>query len=203
MSIKLYLLALADVSKRTRFSKGSGVDPDTDTITPFGKAFYKREASYFVIPYVLLVLINLIVSAGSAAFWSIPAAAAAQVLRQFYIHLSYLHLFDPTWYRLPTLYGLIASAFVLLLLLQSLAAMAWVIATKWIVIGRRKEGSCAWDTHSYCMFYLMVPPLRVAYVCRTIGQRWQLHLTLSRLLYRGHGNGGVLAPLTGSAYIVW
>ena len=35
------------------------------------------------------------------------------------------------------------------------------------------------------------------------GQRWQLHLTLSRVLYRGHGNGGVLAPITGSAYIVW
>ena len=35
------------------------------------------------------------------------------------------------------------------------------------------------------------------------GQRWQLHLTLCRLLYRGHGNGGVLGPLTGSAYIVW
>ena len=35
------------------------------------------------------------------------------------------------------------------------------------------------------------------------GQRWQLHLTLSRLLYRGHGNGGVLGPITGSAYIVW
>lgn len=41
-----------------------------------------------------------------------------------------------------------------------------------------------YDTHSYC-------------------QRWQLHLTLSRLLYRGHGNGGVLGPITGSVYIVW
>ena len=36
-----------------------------------------------------------------------------------------------------------------------------------------------------------------------LGQRWQLHLTLSKPLYRGHGNGGVLATLTGSAYIVW
>ena len=35
------------------------------------------------------------------------------------------------------------------------------------------------------------------------GQRWQLHLTLMRLLHRGRGIGGVLAPLTGSAYMVW
>jgi hypothetical protein len=37
----------------------------------------------------------------------------------------------------------------------------------------------------------------------SLGQRWQLHLTLSKPLYRGHGNGGVLGTLTGSAYIVW
>ena len=35
------------------------------------------------------------------------------------------------------------------------------------------------------------------------GQRWQTHLTLSRPLNRGRGIGGVLAPLAGSAYMVW
>lgn len=98
------------------------------------------------------MLINLVVSAGSAAFWSIPAVAAAQVLHQFMIHLDRLGLFAAHWYRPGVMYGLIAMCFVVLLLLQSLIAMAWVIATKWIVIGRRHEGSCAWDTHSYCKY---------------------------------------------------
>ena len=93
--------------------------------------------------------------------------------------------------------------FVGLLLLQSLLAMAWVIGTKWLVIGRRHEGSCAWDTHSYCKLFSLLVISGQSLTVRRAGQRWQLHLTLSRLLYRGHGNGGVLAPITGSAYIVW
>lgn len=168
-----------------RFAAGfKDVDPNSDTTTPFGRAFYKREADYFVFPYFLLVLINIIVGACSAAYWSISAVAAAQVLRQLQIHLPQLHLFKDSWYRFGTVYGLIAVSFVIVLNLQALGALLWVILTKWIVIGRRREGPYHWDKSSYC-------------------QRWQLHLVLSRPLHRGYGNGGVLAPLTGSAYIVW
>jgi hypothetical protein len=59
-----------------------------------------------------------------------------------------------------------------------------VILTKWIIIGRRRDGRYPWDKSSYC-------------------QRWQIHLALSRFIYKGYGNGGVLAPLTGTIYIVW
>lgn len=36
-----------------------------------------------------------------------------------------------------------------------------------------------------------------------IGQRWQLHLALSRPLHKGFGNSGVLGTLTGTAFIAW
>ncbi|THH02453.1 hypothetical protein EW026_g448 [Hermanssonia centrifuga] len=171
-----------DGGEAAMFSKGLGVELDEDTITPFGKAFYKREATYFVIPYPLLVLINLFVSCLSAAWWSLSAVSIAQILRQFFIHIPNLHFFAATWYRPGIMYGLIASGFVITLTLQSLISMAWVIIAKWIVIGRRQEGGCPWDTSSYSL---------------------QLHLTLSKPMYRGHGNGGVLGSITGSAYIVW
>lgn len=138
-----------------RFSKGLGVELDEDTITPFGRAFYKREASYFVFPYPLLVLINVLVSCLSAAWWSLAAVAAAQILRQLYIHLGYLNLFAATWYRPATTYGLIASAFVVLLTIQSVISLAWVIIWKWIVIRRRQEGSCPWDKSSYCTCFTL------------------------------------------------
>lgn len=173
-----------DGGEAAMFSKGLGVELDEDTITPFGRAFYKREATYFVFPYPMLVVINTALSCLSAAWWSLGAVTAAQLLRQFFIHVPYLHFFHASWYRPATLYGLIASFFIVIMTLQSFIAIAWVIVWKWIVIRKRKEGSCPWDTSSYC-------------------QRWQLHLTLSKPLYRGHGNGGVLATLTGSAYIVW
>lgn len=166
------------------FSKGKSADELAETLTPFGLAFYKRQASFFVFPYFFLVIINILVASFSAAYWSVSAVAAAQLLRQIKLHLDYRHMFAETWYNLAVLYGLIATCFIIVLNVQAWLAMGWVILTKWLVIGRRQPGPCEWDKSSYC-------------------QRWQLHLTLSRPLYRGYGNGGVLAPITGSIYIVW
>lgn len=36
-----------------------------------------------------------------------------------------------------------------------------------------------------------------------IGQRWQLHLALSRPLNKGLGNSGVLGAITGTVFIAW
>ena len=128
---------------------------DDDTITPFGKAFYKRQASYFVIPYSMLVCINIIISSASAAYWSVGAVAIAQILRQFFIHLRYLNLFGASWFRPATVYGLIACGFIIVLTIQSLIIMGWVIGMKWLIIRRRHEGSCPWDQSSYCMYSLL------------------------------------------------
>jgi hypothetical protein len=137
-----------------------------------------------VFPYIFILATNFIVAACSAAYWSASAVTAAQLLRQFHIHLASRHLFQEAWYRFGILYGLIAGAFVTALFIQSIISLLWVILTKWIIIGRRRPGKYSWDESNYC-------------------QRWQLHLTLSRPLYKGHGIGGVLQPLCGTAYMVW
>jgi hypothetical protein len=167
------------------FNKGfTGPDPEPDTTTPFGRAFYKREASYFVLPYWMVLLTNIAMCIGSSTYWSVGAITIAQALRQLHLHLSHMKFFVPHWYRFGTLYGLIACFFIGVLTVQAVLCMLWVIVTKWLIIGRRKAGPCEWDKSSYC-------------------QRWQLHLSASRPLYKGYGNGGVLAPLTGTAFIVW
>ncbi|TFK39680.1 acetyl-CoA synthetase-like protein [Crucibulum laeve] len=165
------------------FNPGSKETNISDTLTPFGRAFYKREVDYFVYPYLLILTINTFIAALSAAYWSISAVSSAQILYYTYTHMQ-RRLFQPSWYRLGILYGLIALCFVIVLNIQAVLALLWVIFTKWLVIGRRVEGRCDWDKSTYC-------------------QRWQLHLVLSRFLSKGYGNGGVLGPLTGSAYIVW
>ncbi|KZP23698.1 hypothetical protein FIBSPDRAFT_951912 [Athelia psychrophila] len=129
--------------------------PSPRVITPFGRAYYKRQANYFVFPYPLFV------AALSTGYWSISAIAAAQLLRQFHIHLARRNFFNEHWYQIGTLYGLITCSFILVLNIQAMDAMLWAILSKWVM---------------------------------------QLHLTLCRPLYRGYGNGGILSPLTGSAY---
>ncbi|KAK7050753.1 peroxisomal-coenzyme a synthetase [Favolaschia claudopus] len=165
---------------------GSNKDLDRDTITPFGKAFYQREAPYFVFPYALILAINVFTAALSATYWSVSAISAAQVLRRIDLHNNQeiTTIYRPSWYRPGIIYGLIALCFVVVLNLQGIVAILWVIVTKWLVIGRRRDGQYLWNVSNYC-------------------QRWQLHLVLSRVAFKGYGNGGVLGPLTGSAYFVW
>ncbi|KAJ6461738.1 acetyl-CoA synthetase-like protein [Mycena sanguinolenta] len=165
---------------------GSNKDLNRDTITPFGRAFYQRKAPFFVYPYAFILAINIVITALSATYWSISAVAAAQVLRRIDLHNSkqVTEIYRPSWFRPAIIYGLISLCFVIVLNIQAILAILWVIATKWIVIGRRRDGQYAWDTSSYC-------------------QRWQLHLVLSRFVFKGYGNGGVLGALTGSAYFVW
>ncbi|KAF9068413.1 AMP-dependent synthetase and ligase [Rhodocollybia butyracea] len=172
-----------DCGEAVCFNKGSPSSA-VSTLTPFGRAFYKREANYFVWPYPILLSINILMTAASAAYWSISAVVAAQVLHLLYVYKPDLHLFQEHWYRFGILYGIISSSFIIVLNIQAILAVFWVVLTKWIVIGQRKAGPCPWDESSYC-------------------QRWQLSLVLARPLFTGHGIGGVLAPLTGSAYLVW
>jgi len=174
----------SDKGEAVCLNRGDEKQADMETVTPFGRAFYQRKAEYFVYPYPLVALLGVVVTAFSAAYWSISAVAAAQMLRQLHIHLQDLALFEPRWYLFALFYGLIAGAFVVALTTQGIIAIMWVIVTKWLVIGKRKEGRYDWDQSSYC-------------------QRWQVHLVLSRFMYKGFGNGGVLSSLNGSAYVVW
>ncbi|KAJ7189098.1 acetyl-CoA synthetase-like protein [Mycena filopes] len=170
---------------RDCLDSGAGKDLNRETITPFGRAYYRRKADFFVYPYLLILAINVAVTALSATYWSISAVMAAQVLRRIDLHggVRATEIYRPTWFRPATIYGLIALCFVIVLNVQAILTIAWVVATKWIVIGRRRDGQYAWDVSSYC-------------------QRWQLHLVLSRFVYKGYGSG-VLGALTGTAYYVW
>ncbi len=158
---------------------------DDDTLTPFGRAFYKRKASYFVFPYLMLVAINVGMAVFSSVYWATPAAATILIInflrREFEFEATWL--FSDHWYRPGLIYIFIAAIFVVVMFIQALLAFAWVIGTKWAVIGRRREGRYDWDQSSYC-------------------QRWQLHLTLQRLLGRGFG-GHILGEISGTVYAVW
>lgn len=137
-----------------------------------------------MLPYFLVFLINFLSAALSAAFWSVSALSAAQLLRQLYILAPHLHLFKPHWYRIGLMYGFIASFFIILFFFQAATAILWIIVSKWMIIGQRQQGRLDWDQSSYC-------------------QRWQLHLSATQFIVEGGGAGGVLASLTGSTYYVW
>jgi len=132
----------------------------------------------------MIVVISATATAFSAIYWSLSGIGSAQVLKQIQIHLHHPQLFAPRWYRFGILYAIITICFTIILTFEGIITVLWDITVKWVLIGRRKPGLYDWDQSSYC-------------------QRWQLQLTLSPLMLKDSGTGGVLAPLTGSAYIVW
>ncbi|KIY49620.1 hypothetical protein FISHEDRAFT_57902 [Fistulina hepatica ATCC 64428] len=89
--------------------KGSSKDKESSIEMPVGRAFYKRQAPYFVRPCALILIINT-----CATSWSMAAVIAAQVLCQFQMHCRALHLFGRKWYTFGILYGLIALFFVII-----------------------------------------------------------------------------------------
>ncbi|KAJ7206571.1 acetyl-CoA synthetase-like protein [Mycena pura] len=108
---------------------GYNKDLTGDTTTPFGRAYHKREASYFVFPYVVILAINVFITALSATYWSVSAIAAAQMLRQIDLHTSKTasHIFRPSFFRPGTIYGLIALSFIIVLTFQGVTVLAWTV----------------------------------------------------------------------------
>jgi hypothetical protein len=128
-------------------------------------------------------MMNTAVAALSAVYWATNPILTVQLLRQLEIHFRPLDIFALGWYSLPILYGCMAACFIVFLNVLALGSMVLLISSKWGIISQRHEGRYDWDKSSY-------------------NQRWQVHLTLHSFLF-GYGKYGVLAPLTGSVYIVW
>ncbi|KAL0579004.1 hypothetical protein V5O48_002999 [Marasmius crinis-equi] len=158
----------SDRGEAVCLNKGSpGLKKESgSTTTPFGRAFYERKAPYFVYPYPLILVISVLFSCFCAVYWATPAVFAVQVLKTLYIRFPQLHLLQTDWYEMVIIYGIVVACYVVIVTLQGALAVAWVIATKWIVIGERKSGNYDWDKSDYC-------------------QRWQLHLIFMKLMFYG------------------
>ncbi len=67
----------------------NGMNTDDETITPFGRAFYKRQANFFVFPYLMLVVINVGMTIFSSAYWASAAVGTVLILNFLRKHFEY------------------------------------------------------------------------------------------------------------------
>ena len=149
-----------------------------DTLTPFGRAFYKHEAAFEVIPLWAIVCYNTAWQAFCTAYRNSPTALSlmlCQAIMQF-DHYSY--------YSPAELFRLTMAAFVPLHLALCLLALGVAITAKWRLLGRRQQGAYPWDESDYC-------------------QKWQLYLTIEEIRRGERRRTGVLDMLQGSQYLVW
>eukprot|EP00658_Telonema_sp_P-2_P053110 TRINITY_DN4153_c0_g1_i12.p1 TRINITY_DN4153_c0_g1~~TRINITY_DN4153_c0_g1_i12.p1 ORF type:complete len:925 (+),score=220.80 TRINITY_DN4153_c0_g1_i12:187-2961(+) len=145
---------------------------------PFGKAFYHKQAPYFVWPIWMHVLFN--------TSWMIVCVAfRAMVMLGALITIA--HLDAKHTPPLAAVYGITLCVFVVYHFVASLMALGIDIGSKWAVIGRRVVGPQAWDESPYC-------------------QRWQIYLNLCQIVRQlgpKSQDYGLLSFIQGSIYLVW
>ena len=166
---------------------------DEDTITPYGRAFFKREASYFVWPLAFHVCVNIVLACLKCTLWILPTISTLyfgvekiqKARLETTIHPTTGNSVQyPHGVLLETLAIMIAIAMLSYWVLY-LVVFAIDIGGKWLIIGRRQVGNYDWDVSSY-------------------NQRWQLHKQLQDFR-RGLGTRGnsIVAYIQGSQYLVW
>jgi acyl-CoA synthetase (AMP-forming)/AMP-acid ligase II/acetyltransferase-like isoleucine patch superfamily enzyme len=159
-----------------------------ESSSPFGRAFYEGKASYRVWGQFTIFCYSSLVAVLSATWWNAGSIAAVQIVGHMYQDKN--PLAQPSGFlgkdnilRPANIFIFFWILIVAMMAFQSIVVIAFTIAAKWILMGRRMPGNYDWDKSSYC-------------------QRWQLFLKLETFRRRCYGNIGILGLLTGTHYVV-
>jgi hypothetical protein len=178
------IIPIGSVWLGSQYGKALNVAPSDpsfaskDTTTPFGKAFYQRKASFFVIPLWMIVIYNTVWQAFCTCYRNCPTVLSLFIC-SYIMEFSFFDNHSPY-----ELFQLSFVAFAPVYLFLCFFALFVDIAGKWFIVGRRKQGEYPWDQSSYC-------------------QRWQMYLTLQEIRRGERHKTGILDMIQGSAYLVW
>jgi acetyltransferase-like isoleucine patch superfamily enzyme len=153
---------------------------DDDTISPFGRAFYEGQANYRVLGMGPIVGYSTLMAMVTAVYPTVTILTSLMVVAHL-LRIGFSGL-EACWWRPFSFYALFTLVTAIMTLLQVLVVMGFTIATKRIVLGQRKPGYYPWDTSSYC-------------------QRWQIMLTIEKLIDEYPGGIGILTLISGTAYL--
>ncbi|KAJ5929825.1 NRPS-like protein biosynthetic cluster [Penicillium verhagenii] len=163
--------------------KAQSAEIEVDTCKPFGRAFYRHESNYYVLRIWQIVIYSVIAVVFTTVFWIISVPLSLFALRGAITHSSSAALHPGPW-RPFVNYGILAAVLGAISTVQVFMAIGVVIGIKWMVMGRRQEGSFHWDKSSY-------------------NQRWQFLLSCETMIKDCYGNLGLLPLMSGTAWLVW
>ncbi|XEU97329.1 hypothetical protein FSHL1_002615 [Fusarium sambucinum] len=173
----------SDRSQNSGSIKDESQDKDdfAKDLSPFGRAFYLKLAPYYVLGPFAIFCYSTFFAVFTSVYWDAPSISSIQLVRVVFIHLLGTGL---TWWKdLAAIFCTMLIAMAVITTIQSVLALAIVILSKWVLMGRRTPGNYDWDKSSYC-------------------QRWQIFLGIERLRRECYKGNGILNMLTGTSWIV-
>lgn len=153
------------------------MDGDESTLRPFGKAYFYREASYFLLPVSVLLLYNWTVRILAAVLNTVP------ILGAFHLTAGYLYgwsMADRDYHQdvgTSVVFTYLLFCVIVTNALHSFILFGIEIGGKWLIMGQRHEGQYNLDTSPY-------------------GQQWELYQLLAKFRMRGRTN--ILDLITGT-----
>lgn len=165
---------------KTRKKSNDELKPE-DT-SPFGRAFYLKQAPYRVYGMKTIVFYSAALTVFTAFYWNVPSISSIQVVARIFRE-NRGTLISGFWVDVPVVFALFFAFITIMNSAQVVLAIAAVIGAKWLLLGRRAAGNYDWDKSPYC-------------------QNWQLYLTVEKLrrhCFRGHG---ILGMVTGTHWLV-
>ncbi|KAI8842208.1 hypothetical protein BJ741DRAFT_698104 [Chytriomyces cf. hyalinus JEL632] len=146
------------------------------TIKPFGKAFYLKQAPFKVLSEWAVVLYSMFIHVVTTSVWTMIPIGGLLAAGHYYF---WAMRSATDWSRGDsTGYAFFVLGSYGTYLLVIIFTVSIMIASKWLIIGKREPGSYDWDKSSYC-------------------QRWQAAITLQMILH------GIANNIRGSQYLVW
>ncbi|KAL7933582.1 hypothetical protein V8C35DRAFT_59088 [Trichoderma chlorosporum] len=164
-------------------TNGNGLETaEADHMSPFGRAFYLKLAPYHVLGPFTIFCYSSFITIFTSVYWNVPTVACVQLIN--YLMDRHTSRDSGIPFDVGVLFLAAWAGIALLLTAMAVLALLIVIASKWILLGRRVPGNYDWDKSSYC-------------------QRWQLFLSIDRLRRHCYHSQGVLGLLTGTSWIVF
>jgi len=136
---------------------------DPSTLRPFGKAFYKREATYFVWPLSFIVGATVLIKTFIAVFHALPLLAALQGTAAILYGIRIPDRDYELEYDSVTIYFLVLFTFFCINIVRVFLWLGIELTAKWTLMGRRRAGEYYnYDTSSYA-------------------QRWELYQLIGKI----------------------
>merc|ERR1711862_357947 len=102
---------------------------DESTLTPFGRAFYKKDAAYSVHPLGFIVAYSVLAKIAIAVFHTLPLLGALHATAAFFYGLQYNgRSYDDFSYSTRTVFFSLLGFFIIT---HALRIFAWLIIEWW------------------------------------------------------------------------
>ena len=138
--------------KAILLERGSAESANADTLRPFGKAFYLRQAPFYVFPSWLHLLVNTVSRCFAAVYRSLTLISVIQLTAAI-IGLEHLKIHECTLLEIA---GHMIPLFIAVQNFMTLIALAIAVGLKFAIIGTRKPGLYNWDE----VLVTCAPPLK-------------------------------------------